>query len=180
MVRFLDFLVRCKSAESPKELNWEAVAEVLAARAALLDENDLFLIGFCSSRQPALGSDYPGLVVGNVPSIFLPDEGQSFQISFMGPLPGEVGDEQFFAAWATVGFQPFRHKGDLSYSRGHMSLLETAGAIREALAVISSIYGDDKVCYLEVLGDKTLQKMLAGSREFRESGIFRFEIPKRP
>ncbi|MFY9304532.1 MAG: hypothetical protein WAO31_03405 [Rhodoluna sp.] len=176
MHKFFEFLLSRKSSEAPRNLNWEAVVEVLAARTALLEDDDLFIIGFCPSRHPALGSDYPGLVIGNVPSLLFPDDGLSYQISFMGPLPEELEEEQLFAAWAAVGFQPFRHKRELTYSRGRLSLLEAAGAIRDALGVINSTYAAGKSCYLEVLGDLPLKRMLDGTTAFKKAGPSHYDF----
>lgn len=178
MPNVLDLLFRRQSSKPPVKVDWDAVAKVLEARTALLEETDLFMIGFCPKKHPPLGSEYPGMVIGRVPSMLFPEDENCYQVSFMGPTPEDLSEEQVFTAWAAIGFQAFRNKRELSYGRGLMSMADASGAIRDALRVISGSYGDERVCFIEALGDATLQKMLTGSKNFRPSSGFRFESPK--
>lgn len=177
MPNVLDLLFRRQSSKPPVKVDWDAVAKVLEARTALLEETDLFMIAFCPKKHPALGSECPGMVIGRMPSVLFPDDENCYQVSFMGPTHEHLSEEQVFTAWVAIGFQAFRNKGELSYGRGLMSITEAAGAIRDALRVISEAYGDEQVCYLESLGDPLLRRMLEGSSGFGGTSEFRFKAP---
>ena len=129
----------------------------------MLDDVEVFMVGFRHRKAPAFGLEELAIAIGRMPSAYLPEQDNIYQVTFMGKAPDGVADEDIFAAWAVAGYQTFTRNGDRSYSKGLLNLYEVPAAVESCLSVMVEMYGLRSDWIVQALGDKPLRELFSES-----------------
>jgi len=154
----------------------EALVKALHARAAMLDDVDVFMFGLRARKSAAFGPEELTMAIGRMPSVFFPDQDNIYQVTFMGKDPEGVAPEDLFAVWTIAGYQTFTRNGERSYSKGLLNLYEVPAAVESCLSVLVEMYGVDSGWRVQALGDKPLGALFTQSLQAADRRGFDFQL----
>jgi hypothetical protein len=141
--------------------NWGPLLRAVMDRVEQLDETDLFMIHFKTSRSKLTYGEYPTLIIGRLKPILNPSSGQlEVFMSAMGKVADGIEPGSEDLNWLRLGFKSEASKRTKSYGIGLVPVSALPQILVSALDLFSIFYGVSSESRVGTIGDPELEEIL--------------------